>query len=37
MCAAGGKVILTLAVHTFLYVHPKFLDIIVQIDTTGVI
>ena len=37
MCAAGGKIILTLAVHTILYLHLKFLQIIFQIDKTTVI
>ena len=37
MCAAGGKIILTLALHTILYVHPKFHQIIFQIDKTTVI
>ena len=37
MCAARGKIILTLALHTILYLHPKFHEIIFQIDKTTVI
>ena len=37
MCAAGGKIILTLALHTILYLHPKFHEIIFQIHKTTVI
>ena len=37
MCAAGGKVILTLALRTILYLHPKFHEIIFRIDKTTVI
>ena len=36
MCAAGGKIILKLAVHTILYLHLKFYEIIFQIDKTTV-
>ena len=36
MCAAGGKIILTLALHTILYPHPKFHEIIFHIDKTTV-
>ena len=34
MCAAGGKVILTLAVHMLMYLHSKFQQIIFQIEET---
>ena len=37
MCAAGGKIILTLVFHTILYHHLKFHEIIFQIDKTTVI
>ena len=37
MCAARGKSFLTLAVYTFLYLLPKFHEIIFQIDKTAVI
>ena len=37
MCAAGGKIILTLALHTILYLHPKFHEIIFQIDKIAAI
>ena len=37
MCAARGKIILTLAFHTILYLRPKFHEIIFQIDQTTVI
>ena len=36
MCAARGKFILTLVFHTILYLHPKFQQIIFQIDQTTV-
>ena len=32
MCAAGGKIILALAVHTTLYLYLKFQQIIFQFD-----
>ena len=37
MCAARGKIILTLALHTILYLHPKFYQIIFEIDKITVI
>ena len=37
MCAAGGKIILSPAFHTILYHHPKFHEIIFQIDKITVI
>ena len=36
MCAARGKIILTLALHTILYLHPKFHEIIFHIDQATV-
>ena len=37
MCAARGKIILTLAFHTILYHLPKFHENIFQIDKTAAI
>ena len=36
MCVAGGKIILTLAVRTFLYLHLKFYKSFFLIDKTTV-
>ena len=36
MCAAGGKIVLTLTVHTFFHLYPKFHEIIFQIEETEV-
>ena len=37
MCAARGKIILTLAVYTYKYLLHKFHEIIFQIDQTAVV